>query len=199
MTNLKRFMTLSAAVVFFTIATNAAARGYHTWQDVMDSRETVKIYVMDLANVSEDPDVSVVKATGAVKEMFGNRISPRFDVVGSPEKADIIFKGEVGEYIWMEKAPVTSVHSAGALLIDLATRDGKNYARKVIRYRIFDPHTDRTLLEETTQATIKRAGVPLEKSYELMYERAARMLAMDIFRRKTDSQDRRHRLRRRGL
>ena len=159
------------------------AETYKKWKDVRDSWKTVKVYVEKIANATSNPKISEERSTDVVKKMFKGRITPKFEVVGSKGEADIVFEGAVKEYIWMEKAPITDVYGAGALAVDLATRGGKNYARKIIEYSICDAGTDKELIEGETLVTLKRPGMPEEQSYEMMYARAGKMLAKDIFRK----------------
>ena len=173
-----------AAVVIAVSAVPVLAFGasYGTWEDVLSSREPVKIYIEEVVNNSDDVNIDPSRSTEVVKKVFKSRRQPRFDIVGSKEKADIIFEGKISDYVWMEEAPVTNVWSAGALVMDLATRRSKNYARKLISYKIYSADGT-TLFEKVTQATLKQSGMPEEKSYDMMAARAQRMLGMDLFGR----------------
>ncbi|MFA6636538.1 MAG: hypothetical protein WCV56_05505 [Candidatus Omnitrophota bacterium] len=182
-----RMIAASAAVAVLLVSSSVMAGEYKKWEDVTSSRKPVKIYVEKVTNATDNPKISEERSTEVVKKMFENRISTKFDVVESKDAADIVFKAEISEYVWMEKAPITNIHSAGAIVMDLATRGSKNYARKFINYQISDAGTDNELLEGETMVTLKQAGMPEEKSYEMMYERGGKMLARDIFRKRKRS------------
>lgn len=165
------------------ITTEAKAEDYDTWEDVVSSNKAVNIYVKKVVNSSENKKVSEERSTETVKKVFSTRISPKFNIVSSEKEADIIFDGEVTDYVWMEKAPITDIYGAGALAVDIATRGGKNYARKIIQYRIYDVKSGKQLLEGETLVTLKRKGMPEEKSYEMMYSRGQKMLSKDLFKK----------------
>jgi hypothetical protein len=180
---MSRLFGVFVAVMVILMSSSVMAEEYKKWEDVTSSRKPVRIYVEKVTNATENPKVSEERVTDIVKKVFENRISTKFEVVSSKDEAEILFEGEITEYIWMEKAPVTNIHSAGSLVMDLATRGSKNYARKFINYRISDAGTGNELLEGETMVTLKQAGMPEEKSYEMMYERGGKMLSRDIFRK----------------
>ncbi len=177
----KMFLIAVCALLAFSCLSEA--REYKKWEDVLSSRDIVKVHVERMVNATGNPKISEERSTDVVKSVFASRISPKFEVVELKENADIVFKGEVKEYVWMEKAPVTDIYGAGALAMDLATRSGKNYARKIIDYQICDAASGQVLLDKETLVTLKRKGMPEEKSYDMMYERGKKMLNRDIFRK----------------
>jgi hypothetical protein len=183
-----RILALSLVVMGMVVPSIGGAADYSKWEDVLSSNDIVKVYVERMKNNTGNPEISEERSTEVVKNMFEKRISTKFNVVNSEKDADIIFRGEVEEYVWMEKAPVTDIYGAGALAMDLATRGGKNYARKIIKYTISSPSSEKVLRDGVTLVTIKRPGMPEEKSYDMMYERGGKMLARDVFRKgKRDS------------
>ncbi len=153
------------------------------WEEVLKSTEPVNIYVAKIANDSKNTVVSADTVTKIVKDMFATRRSTRFNVADDRAKADIVFSGKIIEYIWMEKAPITNIYSPGALALDVATKNMKNYARMQLKYEITDAKTDEVLLDEVTQVTIKKSKVPEDKSYEMIYKRTPKILSMDVFKR----------------
>jgi hypothetical protein len=172
-----------SGVVIALMTVSAQAKTYEKWEDVLRAHVPVNVYVEKVANMSGNDKISEEKSTGVVKEMFSDRITPKFNVVDSRDKADIVFKGAVTEYVWMKKAPITDIYGAGALAMDLATRGKKNYSRKTIKYSIYASEDNKELLEGTALVTLKQAGMPEDESYEMMYERGGNMLAKNIFRK----------------
>ena len=153
------------------------------WEGVLNSRKPVKIYVEEIVNKTDDPNVSADLATKVIKDVFSTRISPEFKVVEDKSKAQIIFKGAMTEYTWQKVAPITNVYSPGALAFDALTRYKKNWARLQINYSIVDAKNGRVLLKDETQVTIKQANVPKNKSYSMIFGRLPKIFSMDIFKR----------------
>ena len=182
MKKIRRVVVL-LAVIAMMCPSMAQAKTFRKWRDVLLSRGTVNVYVETVANDTGDAKVSEEKETDIVKKMFQGRITPKFKVVSSKADADIVFQGDVKEYVWMEKAPITAIYGAGALVVDLATRGNKNYARKLIKYRICTPEKDKEILKGVTLVTLKQAGMPEEESYAMMRLRGGKMLSKDIFRK----------------
>jgi len=171
------------ATMFFQVQAFSQNVNIKGWEEVLDSNKPVNIYVGTIANDSKNTTVSADTVTKIVKDMFANRRSTRFNVVDDKSKADVVFSGEIIEYIWMEKAPITNIYSPGALALDVATKNMKNYARMQLKYEITDAKTDEVLLDEVTQVTIKKSKVPEDKSYEMIYKRTPKILSMDVFKR----------------
>lgn len=182
---MKKLKLLATAMMIIAtaLACESQAKEYKKWEDVLSSSGAINVYVEKMVNSTSNEKISEDRSTDVVKKVFSGRINPKFNVVDSKEKADIYFQGEVAEYVWMEKAPITDIYGAGALAMDLATRSGKNYARKIIKYKIYSVPTGQLLLEKETLVTLKKKGMPEEKSYDMMYERGGKMLTRDIFRK----------------
>ncbi len=182
---MKKAKNIMAAVLILSMAfpLQAFSQKIRKWEDVLASRKPVNIYVEDIKNKSKDSVVSSAKVTQIVKNLFAKRRSPRFNVVAKKSEADIVFKGKISEYTWLKKAPITDIYSPGALLVDEATRGYKNWARMELQYKIKKIGLGKILLEHETQITLKQPRMPRNKSYGMIYKRAPRILALDIFKR----------------
>jgi len=183
-----RIMKTCIALLMMTsliMPVSAFAAPTDEWDDMLDSNKTINIYVEDIANDSGDANVSAGEVTQVVKDLFANRISPKFNVVGDKSSADVVFSGKITEYEWKKKAPLTYFFGAGAIVYDVATSSRKNFAMMRIRYKITDAKTKKTLVSQQTQVSIKRSKVPQEKSYDMIYAKAPKILTLDIFKRYT--------------
>lgn len=178
----KRIAAVLTAVLMLFPA-QGFTRAISGWDGVMDGMKVLNIYIEKVSNESGDKAVDVDKVTGIVREVFSTRGTPCFTIVDDITKADIVFKGSVSEFLWMEKAPITNVYGAGALAMDVATHDNKNYARMQLSYRIYEPSSGDTLLDQVTQVTLKQPGIPKDESYKMIYERTPKILVLDIFKR----------------
>ncbi len=180
---LKLTVSLFIALSFVLPDLNAFAGTIKCWHDVVKSRDTINIFVEDIANGSEDKIVDPQKVTLIVKDLFAKRTHPKFILVNSKDEADIVFSGVISEYIWLEEAPLTNVFSAGGIVMDEVTRRDKNWARIELDYRIIAVKTGRELVDYETQVTLKQKNIPKDKSYDMIYERLPKVLARDVFRR----------------
>lgn len=180
--SIKKIVALTTALVML-VPSQAFSATMKKWDRIMGGYGSRNIFVENIVNETDDSAVEPAKITEKIKKVFAERGTPSFNVVKDRSQADMVFRGTVTEYVWMEKAPITEVYGAGALAIDLATKDSKNYARIKIDYKIFDAKTDETVLERTTQVTIKQADVPKDKSYGMINERLPKILSLDIFKR----------------
>jgi hypothetical protein len=182
---MKKAKNIMAAILILSMAfpLQAFSQRIRKWEDVLASRKPVNVYVENIENKSKDPNVSSAEVTQVVKKVFAKRRSPRFNVVEKKSEADIVFKGKISEYTWLEKAPITDIYSPGTLLIDEVTRGRKNWARMELQYKIKTAGAGKILLEKETQITIKQPNVPRDKSYGMICKRALKILALDIFKR----------------
>jgi len=180
---IKSILVLFFVLSFILSAERSFCEGLESWTDVVESSSPVKIYVSDMINKSKDKNVDAGKVTQIVKQMFSDRISPKFEIVNDPKEADIIFKGVISDYVWSKKAPITDIYSPGAIALDQLTRDKKNWARMEVDYKVTAAGGDNMLLDYETQVTLKKPGIPKDKSYGIIYERFPKILSMDIFKR----------------
>jgi hypothetical protein len=172
-----------AVVLSMIFPSQAFSQREHKWKRILSSRKPVNIYVANITNESKDQQVDADRVTDIVKNIFAKRRQPRFNIVDKKSAADIVFKGEIIEFIWMKKAPITNVYGAGALAMDIATRDLKKYARMRVEYEISDAKTGEVLADQVTQVTLKKFKLPKDECYEMIYKRSRKILTMDIFKR----------------
>ncbi len=185
---MKSAKCILAAVVLLSMVfpVQGFSATFRRWEQVLSSSDTINIYVKNIVNASADSTVNADTITGIVKSVFAKRTSPKFNVVGSKSQANIVFSGKIVEYLWKKKAPITAIYSPAALAIDLATRGKKNYAIMQIHYKITVAATGKTLLNQITKVTLKKRNMPQEKTYEMIYNRAPRILDLDLFKRPQD-------------
>ncbi len=175
------FMVLSMVFVPQSEAKRKVAR---SWSRVLKSNKTWNIYVDEMTNTSKNKDVSVEKVTELAKALFAARRQPKFNVVDDMADADLVFDGNIIEYIYMKKAPITDITGAGGLAVDVATRGMKKYARMRVEYQIKNAGPNgKVLLDDVTQVTLKPFKMTEQESYGRIYERAPRIFAIDLFKR----------------
>ena len=180
-----RIMRVIAVVIVLSMIFPATgfSRSFKKWTEVLASTEPVNIYVEKIVNETNDKKVNADTVTKIAKDIFAQRRSPDFDVVDDKSQADIVFSGAVIEYVWMKEAPITDVYGAAPLILDLATRSKKNYARMQVEYKIDDAASGDLLLDGVTQVTLKKSGIPEDESYDMIYERLSKVHSMNIFKR----------------
>lgn len=178
----KKIVALAAAFVMIASA-QAFSVPLRGWDKVMSGQKVYKIYIENIVNKTGDKNVDAADITGIVKDMFATRGTPTFKVVKEEKEADLVFRGEIFEYLWMEKAPITDVYGVGALAVDVATKDGKNYARMQMRYTVTNEKTGDVIIDQVTQFTIKQPDVPKDKSYGMIFDKVRKILALDVFKR----------------
>ena len=172
-----------AAVLVMMMSTQAFSIPLRGWEKVMSGEKVYKIYIENIANETGDSKVDAAGITDIVRDMFATRGTPTFKVVKNECEADLVFRGEIFEYLWMEKAPITDVYGVGALAVDVATKDGKNYARMQVRYTVTDEKSGDVVIDQVTQFTIKQPDVPKDKSYGMILGKIRKILALDVFKR----------------
>lgn len=173
-------LTIVLAMIF---TLSAFAETMKRWDKVVNDDGPRNIFIENVVNESGDSMVDPSMITAKIAGVFSGRGNPNFNVVKDRGEADMVFKGVITEYAWMEKAPITEIYGAGALAMDMATRDSKNYARMEVEYKIFDAKTHETIMAYVTQVTIKQPGVPQNESYAMIYERFPKIFSLDIFKR----------------
>ncbi len=178
-----RRIVAAAAVLAMMFSAQAFPKALSGWDGVMSGRKVPKIYIEKITNETGDNNVDAAGITDIVKDLFATRGTPPFNVVKDKSGADLIFEGAIVESLWMEKAPITDVYGVGALAVDIATKDGKNYARMQISYTVTDARSGETLLDQVTQVTIKQPDVPKDKSYGMVFRKVKKILVLDIFKR----------------
>jgi hypothetical protein len=179
---MKKIAVLTMALVML-VSAQAFSMAMKGWDRVINDDGPRNIFIENVVNESGDNMVDPAKITEKIKGVFAGRGTPSFNVVNDRSRAEMVFKGTVTEYIWMEKAPITEIYGAGALVMDVATKDSKNFVRMQIDYKVFDAKTDETMMTYVTQVTIKQPDVPKNESYGMIYDKLPKIFSLDIFKR----------------
>ncbi len=99
---MKSAKCILAAVVLLSMVfpVQGFSEAFRNWQQVLNSSDTVNIYVENIVNVSADSTVNADTITEIVKGVFSDSTSPKFYVVGSKSQAGIVsgvpWGGEAG-------------------------------------------------------------------------------------------------------
>jgi hypothetical protein len=150
------------------------------FKDYLEKHGDVKIYT-ELKNSSGNSKVDISLLKSLIDQSFESRTSYEFIIVGSADKADILLKGDITEYIWSEIDPVDQVWGIGSAAIDAATAE--NYARLQAKMEIVAVETGRVIWSDKVQATVTRHVMPEDLSYELVYDRFVKSLKTILFKK----------------
>lgn len=180
---IKRCMAAAVVVsaLIFIVAKLAVA-DTADFQNFLKDHSTVKVYV-DLKNSSGDNKVDANLLKKLIEEAFTARKAHSFIVVQTAEQADLIFKGDIIEYIWMENDPIDQVYGLETAALDAALSE--NYARIQIQTSLITTKHNRMLWSDRVKATMTKKPMPKEASYELIYPRFVKSAMIEIFRKPT--------------
>ena len=89
--------TVVAALFLFTQTSMA---GSESFQSFLQEYPAPKVFV-ELKNSSGDDKVDLKLLKKMIEDALAARKSNKFVIVGSAGDADLIFKGDVTEYVWM--------------------------------------------------------------------------------------------------
>jgi monomeric isocitrate dehydrogenase len=116
-----------------------------------------------------------------IEDAFAARTRYKFTVVQTPQEANIIFRGDIVEYIWMKEDPIDEVYGIGAAAMDAAFIE--NYARIQIQSEIIDVKKNSVLWSDKVKATMTKKDMPIEESYALIYPKIIKSEVIEIFRK----------------
>jgi len=180
---IKRYLAAVAAGLMFLFISKTSAALSAELKDYLSNHHDVKVCV-ELKNSSGDGNIDVSMLKKIVEEAFRDRKSYSFTIVNTAGEADIVFKGDITEYVWLENDPVDNIWSIGSAAIDAATKD--NYARMQVASELVTTNNNRVLWSDKVQADVTVHVMPRESSYELIYKRFAKSVMIKIFRKRTE-------------
>lgn len=176
----KKIAIVSAvAILLFSAAMVLAIPA--EFKSFLEGRSNIKICV-ELKNSSKDDKVDMDRLKKLIEEAFASRKSHSFVVVSSPAEADLIMRGDITEYVWLDTDPVDQVWGVGPAAMDAATSD--NYARIQAQVEMVDVKHNRVIWSEKVQANVTKHIMPKDASYELVYQRFIRSLMVELFRKR---------------
>jgi len=177
---MKRFMTVAVLVSVLFFAANTAVFASSQLQEYLKAHSSMKVCV-ELINSSTDDKVDVVLIKKMIEEAFATRKAYNFTVVQTAKEADILFKGDIKEYIWMKDDPVDEVYGIGSAAMDAAIIE--NYARIQIQSEIIDLKKNSVLWSDKVKATMTKKDMPIGESYALVYPKLIKSEMIEIFRK----------------
>ena len=177
---IKRYVAAAfmAATLFLTATT--AFGTPEDFQSFLKDNPTVKVYV-ELTNSSGDDKVDINSLKKHIEEGFAARKSHNFTIADTAIEADIIFKGDVVEYVWMAEDPVDQVWGVGAAAMDALIIE--NYARIQVNTKLISAKHNHLLWSDKVKATMTQKVMPKETSYEIVYPRFVKSVMIEIFRK----------------
>jgi len=181
---MKRFMAVAVLVSVLFFASNTTVFASTELQEYLKEHSSMKVCV-ELINSSGDAKVDVPLLKKMIEEAFATRKAYSFTVVQTALEADIVFKGDIKEYIWMKDDPVDEVYGIGAAAMDAAIIE--NYARIQIQSEIIDVKKNSVLWTDKVKATMTKKDMPIGESYTLIYPKLIKSEMIEIFRKARQS------------
>lgn len=178
---LKRFLIFLLVPALLSAVTVQAIAATGDFQKFLKANPTVRVFV-ELKNSSVDDKVNLPVMKKLIEEAFLARKAHRYVIADAPSGADLIFRGDVVEYVWMENDPVDQVWGVSSAAMDAAMSE--NYARMQVRTSLVEAKHNRELWGEKVQATMTKASMPKEASYELVYPRYVKAVLIELFKKR---------------
>ena len=181
---MRRFMAVVVLVSVLFFASNTAVFASTELQEYLKKHNSMKVCV-ELMNSSADDKVDVALLKNMIEEAFATRKAYNFTVVQTAQDADIVFRGDIKEYIWTKDDPVDEVYGIGAAAMDAAIIE--NYARIQIQSEIIDVKKGSVLWSDKVKATMTKKDMPIGESYALIYPKLIKSEMIEIFRKPKQS------------
>lgn len=181
---IKKFVAAVILVSAIFFVTNTVAWASAELQSFLKDNHTMKICV-ELKNSSGDDKVDMVLLKKMMEDAFVARKSYNFTVVQTAQEANIVFRGDIKEYIWTKDDPVDEVYGIGSAAMDAAFIE--NYARIQIQSELINAKNNSVLWSDKVKATMTKKDMPIEASYALVYPKLIKSEMIEIFRKPKQS------------
>ena len=183
MKKLFSLLVLLPLIACFLVPQTALAKKVRTFQDLLSEKDTIKIYVEDIQNLTNDTKVENKSLKVQISKALENRLSTNFVLVTNPANATVILKSDIIEYYWTLEDPIDQIHSYGALAMDMAKKE--KYVRLTADFTLIYVPTDKIIWERLIKATITDNNMSQEDSYSLANERLVSVLLRNMFKKKS--------------
>jgi len=168
-------------LVTLLISNEATAKRRKTLLEFFKERDVVKVYVKAITNSSENSNLDIKALNGSIEDALRGRISQKFEIVKGEDLADIVMNIEVRELYWTDSDPVDMIIGTAGVAYDVITKEC--YVRMRFTVNILNRAKKRRLWKERVVATITKKDMPEEESYNLINERAAKVLLEEMFKK----------------
>lgn len=178
---LKKYLVAVVIVSVLFLAANMVHAASEELKSFLKEHNTVKICI-DLKNSSGDGNVDINRLKELLEKGFSSRKANEFIIVNSEAECDIVLKGDIKEYAWMDTDPVDQVWGFGPAAMDAATSE--NYARMQMQTEIITADNKKVLWSDKIQANMTKSAMPKDASYELVYNRFVKTIMTEIFKKR---------------
>ncbi|MFC1808172.1 hypothetical protein ACFL0T_07420, partial [Candidatus Omnitrophota bacterium] len=136
----------------------------------------VRVHILDIENSSDSDKVDVSGLKKSLEDVFANRKSINFEVVGSKSDADLLISCDVQKFIWKEDDPLDFLVGTA---YDLLTSE--NYAYLEAHFDVFNAKKGRRLWSRKLKVDYTKANMPVDESIPLINEKTAKIFMRDCF------------------
>ncbi|MFA5146732.1 MAG: hypothetical protein WC515_05120 [Candidatus Omnitrophota bacterium] len=178
----RTFVAVAATLSALFYAVSPAMGAPADFQDFLDGNPSVKVYV-EIKNSSGDEKVDANMLKKLLEEAFAARKSHSFTAVPTAGEADLILRGDITEYVWMESDPVDQVWGLDSAAIDAAIVE--NYARIYVKSELVSVKNNKVLWSDKVMGTMTQKVMPKETSYDILYPRFVKSIMTELFKKRT--------------
>ncbi len=149
---------------------------------LFNKKPSVRVVVALPTDVTEQ---KVVNAAGFKKELesaLAARKSIRFQMLPSPEGADLTIDVQITEYYWTDHDPVDMLMGVGATAMDAARTE--NYARLQAVFTVRAAKTQKTLWSDKLMATITGGDLTKENGPAMIAKELGQVFVRSCFGKK---------------
>ncbi len=176
----KQVLALAFGALFLVLGT---ARGVcaETLYPELSRKAVVKVHIELPADATEKHQVRPEALKAAFETAFAGRKSLKFQVLPSPDGADLRIATKITEFLWTPDDPVDMIVGIGAVAMDAAVREP--YARLQAEFTITDG-SGRARWKSALKATITKKDMTEAQSLDLITEDMAKVLLREAFGKK---------------